>query len=168
MRESVRAGRGRRSCTFPRTGPSTGTGTVSCTLSPRGTWRLSNFLHMITIPRYVVENSFQALVTNFVQTQTIVERVLSVIHYPFREVLDILNHEHPPSGTLAHLLSSSCSPLYTALIILATPGKSCSSFPNVVYSCLPSCSFISREDPCRIPQHTYPDHPAPSIHPLKP
>ncbi|KAM5546119.1 hypothetical protein V8D89_000245 [Ganoderma adspersum] len=56
------------------------------------------------------------------EAQSIVERILPVIHYPFREVLDILNHEHPPSGTLAHLLSSSCSPLYTALIMLATPS----------------------------------------------
>ncbi|TBU47145.1 hypothetical protein BD309DRAFT_952414 [Dichomitus squalens] len=56
------------------------------------------------------------------EAQTIVERVLPVIHYPFHEVLDLLNHDHPPSGTLSHLLSSSCSPLYTALILLATPS----------------------------------------------
>ncbi|PIL28813.1 hypothetical protein GSI_08858 [Ganoderma sinense ZZ0214-1] len=59
---------------------------------------------------------------NYSEAQSIVERIIPIIHYPFREVLDILNHEHPPSGTLAHLLSSSCSPLYTALIMLATPS----------------------------------------------
>ncbi|KAI1792663.1 hypothetical protein LXA43DRAFT_887036 [Ganoderma leucocontextum] len=64
------------------------------------------------------------------EVQSVVERVLPVIHYPFREVLDILNHDHPPSGTLAHLLSSTCSPLYTVLIILATPCKSNCHFLN--------------------------------------
>ncbi|KAI0752614.1 hypothetical protein C8Q80DRAFT_1096149 [Daedaleopsis nitida] len=50
------------------------------------------------------------------------DRILPVIHSPFREVFDMLSPDHPPSGTLAHLLSSSCSPLYVALILLTTPS----------------------------------------------
>ncbi|KAH9924986.1 uncharacterized protein BXZ73DRAFT_50234 [Epithele typhae] len=55
------------------------------------------------------------------EADTVIDRVLPVIHSPFREVLEILSREHPPTGTLAHLLSSSCTPLYTALILLSDP-----------------------------------------------
>ncbi|OSD01011.1 hypothetical protein PYCCODRAFT_1436793 [Trametes coccinea BRFM310] len=58
------------------------------------------------------------------QVDSVVQRILPVIHSPFREVMDILNHEQPPSGTVAHILSSSSSPLYTALILLASPSFS--------------------------------------------
>ncbi|KAI8989020.1 hypothetical protein BD414DRAFT_322872 [Trametes punicea] len=56
------------------------------------------------------------------EADNIVDRVLPVIHSQFHEVMSILNHEHPPDGTIAHLLSSSSSPLYTALVLLAHPS----------------------------------------------
>ncbi|RPD61816.1 hypothetical protein L226DRAFT_534000 [Lentinus tigrinus ALCF2SS1-7] len=52
----------------------------------------------------------------------IVDRILPVIHAPFREVSTIISQDHPPTGGLAHLLSSPCSPLYTSLIMVATPS----------------------------------------------
>ncbi|KAI0366518.1 hypothetical protein BV20DRAFT_971656 [Pilatotrama ljubarskyi] len=58
----------------------------------------------------------------YAPVDSVVERVLPVIQSPFHQVMDILNREHPPSGTIAHLLSSSSSPLNTALILLASPS----------------------------------------------
>lgn len=59
----------------------------------------------------------------FDKVENAVERILPVVHSPFREVMDILSQDHPPNGTLAHILSSSCSPLYTALILLTPTCK---------------------------------------------
>ncbi|KAI0357711.1 hypothetical protein OH77DRAFT_1421803 [Trametes cingulata] len=56
------------------------------------------------------------------EVDSVVERVLTVIQSPFQQVMDILSREQPPSGTVAHLLSSSSSPLHTALILLASPS----------------------------------------------
>ncbi|KAI0719757.1 hypothetical protein C8T65DRAFT_635019 [Cerioporus squamosus] len=56
------------------------------------------------------------------EAESIVDRVLPVIHAPFREVANIINQDHPPTGALAHLFASPGSPLYTALILLATPS----------------------------------------------
>ncbi|KAI0324535.1 hypothetical protein GY45DRAFT_1331432 [Cubamyces sp. BRFM 1775] len=38
--------------------------------------------------------------------------------------MDILDREQPPNGPVAHLLSSSSTPLYSALVLLATPALS--------------------------------------------
>ena len=66
----------------------------------------------------------------------VAERVLPIIHAPFHEVLGILNREHPPNGTLVHLLSSSSTPLYTALILLTSSSKYVPSkftfFPSLI------------------------------------
>ncbi|KAH9848165.1 hypothetical protein C2E23DRAFT_889402 [Lenzites betulinus] len=56
------------------------------------------------------------------QAGNIAEQVLPVIHSPFHQVLNILSREHPPSAAVANLLSSSSSPLCTALILLACPS----------------------------------------------
>ncbi|KAH9903268.1 hypothetical protein C8Q73DRAFT_832085 [Cubamyces lactineus] len=58
------------------------------------------------------------------EVETVVERVLPVIHSPFYQVLDILDREQPPNGPVAQLLSSSSTPLYSALVLLATPALS--------------------------------------------
>lgn len=52
--------------------------------------------------------------------QMIVDRTLPIVHAPFYQVLEALNPEYAPSAVLANLLSSSSSPLYTAMILLLT------------------------------------------------
>ncbi|KAI0634606.1 hypothetical protein C8Q77DRAFT_1157401 [Trametes polyzona] len=60
----------------------------------------------------------------YAEPDPVLDRVLPVIHSPFHQVLELLNHEHPPNGTVAHILSSSSSPLHTALILLGCPSPS--------------------------------------------
>ncbi|KAL1948350.1 hypothetical protein VTO73DRAFT_12425 [Trametes versicolor] len=55
------------------------------------------------------------------EVDDVVQHVLPIIHSPFYQIMNLLNREHPPSGTLAHILSSSSSPLHTALILVACP-----------------------------------------------
>ena len=52
------------------------------------------------------------------QMNTILERVLPVVHAPFHQISEALNPDYAPSPVLANLLSSSCTPLYTAMIVL--------------------------------------------------
>ncbi|KAI0652921.1 hypothetical protein C8Q70DRAFT_928967 [Cubamyces menziesii] len=60
----------------------------------------------------------------YAEAEAVVERVLPVIHSPFYQVMEILDREQPPNGAVAHLLSSSSTPLYSALVLLATPALS--------------------------------------------
>ncbi|TFK31776.1 hypothetical protein BDQ12DRAFT_618299 [Crucibulum laeve] len=48
----------------------------------------------------------------------LVAKLKSIIHSPFYAVSDVLHPTNQPSAILANLLSSPCTPLYTALIFL--------------------------------------------------
>ncbi|KAI0258572.1 hypothetical protein BC834DRAFT_910918 [Gloeopeniophorella convolvens] len=52
-------------------------------------------------------------------TDDAIARILSIVHEPFREVLDAIDPTCPPSALLANLVSSPSTPLYTALIVLS-------------------------------------------------
>ncbi|KAI0305107.1 hypothetical protein B0F90DRAFT_1701360 [Multifurca ochricompacta] len=52
------------------------------------------------------------------ETDEAIARILSIIHEPFQDVLDIIDPACPPSALLSNLLSSQSSPLYTALVII--------------------------------------------------
>ncbi|KAI0922776.1 hypothetical protein AcV5_009662 [Taiwanofungus camphoratus] len=54
----------------------------------------------------------------------VLARTLPIIHAPFYQVFEALNPEYAPSSVLANLLSSACTPLYTALILLLTSSPS--------------------------------------------
>ncbi|KAH9968183.1 hypothetical protein BC827DRAFT_1170874 [Russula dissimulans] len=51
------------------------------------------------------------------QTDNAIARILAIIQEPFRDLLDVIDPACPPSALLSNLLSSSSSPLYTALIV---------------------------------------------------
>ncbi|KAI9060036.1 hypothetical protein FKP32DRAFT_1668357 [Trametes sanguinea] len=89
------------------------------------------------------------------EVDSVVQRVLPVIHSPFREVMDILNHEQPPSGTVAHILSSSSTPLFTALVLLASPTFS--SVERALIDALsPHIPIIILPSPAAAPTAGYP------------
>ncbi|KAI0786951.1 hypothetical protein C8Q75DRAFT_254788 [Abortiporus biennis] len=50
--------------------------------------------------------------------ENIVHSVLSVVHHPFQTILPLLNEDQPPNPLLASLLTSTSSPLYTALVFV--------------------------------------------------
>lgn len=52
--------------------------------------------------------------------QSVTDRTLPFIHAQFAQVVDALNPEYGPSDVLANLLSSPCTPLYTAMLLLLT------------------------------------------------
>ncbi|KAH9934105.1 hypothetical protein B0H21DRAFT_79618 [Amylocystis lapponica] len=56
--------------------------------------------------------------------EAILGATLAVVHGPFCQVHEALNLDYAPDGVLASLLSSSCTPMYTALVLLQT------SFPT--------------------------------------
>lgn len=59
-----------------------------------------------------------------VQLDTILQRVLPIVHAPFLQISEALNPDYAPSAVLANLLSSSCTPLYTTMIVLPHSCKS--------------------------------------------
>ncbi|CDO70050.1 hypothetical protein BN946_scf184601.g3 [Trametes cinnabarina] len=88
------------------------------------------------------------------EVDTIVERILPVIHSPFHEVMDILSHDQPPSGTVAHILSSSSSPLYTALVLLVTPSLSPME-KSLIDALYPHIPVVVLPSPSPAPTATY-------------
>ncbi|PCH36834.1 hypothetical protein WOLCODRAFT_134356 [Wolfiporia cocos MD-104 SS10] len=50
--------------------------------------------------------------------ERIISRTLPIVHSPFYQISEALNPSYPPNSLLANLLSSSSTPLYTALILL--------------------------------------------------
>ncbi|OBZ76640.1 hypothetical protein A0H81_03095 [Grifola frondosa] len=58
--------------------------------------------------------------------ETILHRMLPVVHSPFYQVSDVINHDHPPSVILANMLSSSSTPLYTVMVVLTNSAPSSS------------------------------------------
>ncbi|OJT06825.1 hypothetical protein TRAPUB_2342 [Trametes pubescens] len=88
------------------------------------------------------------------EADVVVQHVLPIIHSPFYQVMSILNREHPPSGTLAHILSSSSSPLHTALILVACPSPTPAEksliealSPHIPIVVLPLASPATRDSP---------------------
>ncbi|KAF8872474.1 hypothetical protein BD779DRAFT_343848 [Infundibulicybe gibba] len=55
--------------------------------------------------------------------QELLHTVKSIIHTPFYAISDVLDPKHRPSPVLASLVSSSSTPLYTALILLIPSGR---------------------------------------------
>ncbi|KAH9996229.1 hypothetical protein BJV77DRAFT_170388 [Russula vinacea] len=46
-----------------------------------------------------------------------IAHILAIIHEPFQDLLDVIDPACPPSALLSSLISSSSSPLYTALVV---------------------------------------------------
>ncbi|KAI0761365.1 hypothetical protein BD413DRAFT_486047 [Trametes elegans] len=83
----------------------------------------------------------------YTEVDSVIERVLPVIHSPFYQVMEILDREHPPNSMVAHILSSASSPLHTALVLRASPLPSSSEkalidglSPHIPIILLPSAS----------------------------
>ncbi|KAI9464146.1 hypothetical protein BJY52DRAFT_1078310, partial [Lactarius psammicola] len=53
------------------------------------------------------------------ETDDAIARILSVIHEPFQDVLEVIDPTCPPSTLLSNLVSSPTSPLYSALVVFS-------------------------------------------------
>ncbi|KIY49873.1 hypothetical protein FISHEDRAFT_19313, partial [Fistulina hepatica ATCC 64428] len=70
-----------------------------------------------------------------VRSEYIAIRVLStLIHGPFHTMDDLLSADHPSSDLLANVTAAPSTPLYTALVFLASPVLS--AFEQTVVDCL--------------------------------
>ncbi|RDX52447.1 hypothetical protein OH76DRAFT_1345103 [Lentinus brumalis] len=94
------------------------------------------------------------------EAESIVDRVLPVIHTPFREVASIISQDHPPTGALAHLFSSPGSPLYTALVLVATPSALLPIEKNLIESLGPHIPIILLPTSTPNALHTPSDYPS--------
>ena len=71
--------------------------------------------------RNFISNAFR------LQPDNAIARILSIIHEPFQDLLEVIDPTCPPSTLLSNLVSSSTSPLYTALVIFSP----CTHFPHL-------------------------------------
>ncbi|KAH9077825.1 hypothetical protein EDB83DRAFT_2636489 [Lactarius deliciosus] len=53
------------------------------------------------------------------ETDNAIASILSIIHEPFQDVLQVIDPTCPPSTLLSNLVSSPASPLYTALVVFS-------------------------------------------------
>ncbi|KZT08052.1 uncharacterized protein LAESUDRAFT_724035 [Laetiporus sulphureus 93-53] len=89
-------------------------------------------IELVRVPGYDAEDA----------AETILGRTLPLVHAPFHQVLEALNPEYGPSTVLANLLSSACTPLYTALILLLTSSAPTQTERNLLDALSPHVPVV--------------------------